>query len=84
MTQNRVTKGDLVATVARKRPGQRPGLQQLAEMGISVGDGSIVPLTDEDCIKELDSETKSFALDQAMILYVCFFKNDYLHSYFCY
>lgn len=62
------TKGDFVATVARKRPGQRPGLQQLAEMGISVGDGSIVPLTDEDCIKELDTETRSFALDQALIL----------------
>jgi hypothetical protein len=68
--QTRPTRGDLVATVARKRPGQRTGLQHLTEMGISVGDGTIVPLTDEDCINELDSEAKSYALDQAMILYV--------------
>jgi hypothetical protein len=39
-------------------------------MGISVGDGMIVPLTDEECIKELDHDTKSNALDQVMILYV--------------
>jgi hypothetical protein len=37
-------------------------------MGISVGDGTIVPLTDEECIKELDSEAKNNALDQVIIL----------------
>jgi hypothetical protein len=68
--KNRATKGDLVATVARKRPGQRIGMQNLAEMGISVGNGSIVPLTDEDCIKELDTEARICALDQALILCV--------------
>lgn len=61
-----------MATVTKKkrsvagRPGS--GIHPQTEMGISIGDGTIVPLTDEECIKDLDSEAKSNALDQVIIL----------------
>ena len=69
--------GDLVATVVKKQPNNsnnsnHPHQQQQVlcrtEMGISVGDGTIVPLNDENCLNELTLEEKMNALDQVTVL----------------